>query len=368
MKNLIWFWGRKGGGAKYSEEIAKEFVNQDYSNTYLSFSKDAENFYDVNSLTDKSFHVNTYNNKLSFLIKSILLPILIVRFIVFIKKNKINNVITTMPHLWTIFFIPFFNLLKIKHIVTIHDATPHPGDFFLWKIINSYLCKLSYKIIVLSKYVKKEVISRHKISDSKIICSIHGLLSYSGLTINCKSFNDISTLRLVFFGRIEKYKGLKYLLKAQIELEKSYKNIKLEIYGSGDLSIYKKYIKNIKNIKIENRWIEDDEIYKIFSRPCINTSAYIEASQSGTIPIALSCGIPTIGTNVGALSEQICHDKTGFIINRDNIVDEIIEKVEYCLLNKNRLTEMSSACIDYTDKHLSWINICKELKDHLKNA
>ena len=250
MKLLIWYWGRKGGGAKYSEEIAKSFINIDKENTFLSFSKQSEVFNNVDKLTQNSLHIKTYENKLQFIIQTMLLPILIVRFIYFIRKNKIDCVVTTMPHIWTIAILPFLNIFNIKHVVTIHDATSHPGDSRIWNIINPILIKLSHKIIVLSKHVQQELERLYSIDTSKLILSKHGILSYKNLDMKEKDFLLNDGIRLIFFGRIEKYKGLQYLLKAQIELEKKYNNIYLEIYGSGDLSAYSHLIEQVKYKKI----------------------------------------------------------------------------------------------------------------------
>ncbi len=367
MKILIWYWGRKGGGAKYSEEIARGFINLDKENTFLSFSKQSDIFDNVNKLTDKSFHINTYGSKIGFLLKSILLPVLIIRFIIFVKINKITHIYTTMPHIWTVLFIPFFKIVKILHIITIHDATPHPGDPVIWKLINKFLVNNAYRIVVLSNYVKKELIKYYRLESKSIIVSIHGLLSYSNLDYKEKVFNE-NSLRLVFFGRIEKYKGLEYLLKAQIELEKEYNDIYLEVYGSGNIDSYKKLIKNIKNIKLENRWLEDDEIYDIFSKPCINIATYIEASQSGTIPIALSSGIPTIATNIGALSEQVINNETGIVIESENISSNLVQVIEKLYHDKNILTNMSQNSIIFTQKYLDCNIICKNLKDKIINV
>jgi len=362
MKLLIWYWGKKGGGAKYSEEIANEFVKIDYDNTFLSFSKQSEVFENIEKLTKNAFHINTYHTKYGFVLKTLFLPILIFRFIYFLKKYKIDVVLTTMPHIWTIFFIPFFKIFGIRHIVTIHDASSHPGDMKIWNLFNSFLVKYSDKTIVLSKHVENELYRLYNVKKTKIINSIHGLLGYQNLDATPKDFTKDDKLRLVFFGRIEEYKGLKHLLEAQIKIEKDYDNIILEIYGSGDLSKYNYLLKQIKNIKVENRWIKDDEIYSIFADACINIAPYIEASQSGTIPVALSCGIPTICTNAGALSEQIIHKETGIVIDSYDITDNLLKQIKKLESEREILNLMSKSALIYTKEYLSWKVICEKLK------
>lgn len=361
MNILVWYWGRLGGGAKFSEELAKELINLESENVYLSFSKQSDIFDNIKTLSDRAFHINTYNNKIQFILKSLCLPILIIRFIVFIKKNNIKYVLTTMPHVWTVVFLPFLKIFGIKHFVVIHDASSHPGDFAYSNIFNQYLINHSYKVIVLSKHVRSELLRLYHIESSKIILSAHGMLNYENLNISEKLFDQHHELRIIFFGRIEKYKGLEFLLKAQIEIEQQSDHIKLEIYGSGNLDKYSDLIKSIRNIKLENRWIDDKEIYAIFDKPCINVAPYIEASQSGTIPVALSCGIPTICSDVGALSEQIIDSKTGIVIDHQDLTKNLVSSIRYLDKNRMLLNSMSKAALSYASSKLNWENICKEL-------
>ena len=366
MNILICYWGRKGGGAKYSEELATNFSRLYPDSTSVSFSKNSEVFEAVRKLDAPCCHIETFNSVFSFCIRSFLLPFILFQLIRFVKKQKIDIVMTGMGHVWTPFGVLFLRLAGVKHVIVIHDAFPHPGDLKFYYQMNLITAKFSDKIIVLSEHVKNILIKNHNISETNIIKSTHGLLNYKGLKRDPKVFEN-SPFILVFFGRILEYKGISFLLEAFEYLEKKYDDIFLEIYGSGDLTSYRDQFSRLNRVKIVNRWIHDDEVENIFNKPCLNITPYIEASQSGIIPVACSCGIPTICTDVGGLSEQVLDGRTGIIIKGKDVCREIEESVEGLYNNRASCDLMSRNCSNYAQNTLEWEFICRRLYQDLEN-
>lgn len=366
QKILIWSWGRKGGGAQYSKEIANEFVKMDRECIYLSFSKESDVIDSITKMTENAFHAHTYSNKIEFMVRTVLLPFLIIDFIVFLKRNNIHTIYTPMMHTWTIFFIPFFKLFKIKHVLTIHDVSMHPGDCKIFNLINKVLFKSVELIVVLSAFVKKELIQNYAIDENIIIESKHGLFNYNKMNFSYKQFTENKTLRIVFFGRILEYKGLHHLIEAIAILEKENLDIGLEIYGSGSIKKYQEGLDKIKSLKLENRWINNDEIFEIFDKACLNICPYIEASQSGVIPIALGCGIPSIVTDLGALSEQVKNNETGIVIDPNNITLSLVDAIRRLYLDRRLCNQFSKSAYEYAQENLQWGNIARELKKSIE--
>jgi len=368
MKVLICYWGRKGGGAEYTYELTKEFVKQYNNKIFTSFSKNSEIFIKSNNLTKQSCHISTFDNRYDFLFKSLLLPLKLYKILNFIRKNQIDVVYTTMGHIWTPFLALMLKIAKVKHVFTVHDATVHPGDKTTPIWLDKIVYNNAFKLVFLSKYVSKQFEKNHTLELNKVILSKHGILRFNSKNIISKDFDNINNFRLVFFGRILKYKGLKHLLRVQQKLEEKYDDIFLEIYGSGDISEYIEDINKIKNIKLVNKWISDDEIYEIFKEPCINIVPYIEASQSGVIPVALSCAIPSIATNIGGLPEQVENDVNGLLINSNGLEEDLFNKIEYLYNNKKICNNFSKNCIDYVATRLNWKNIITELFINIRKS
>jgi len=366
MKILITYWGRKGGGTQYTYELTKEFVTQFGDEIYTSFSKNSENFDQAKLLTEQSFHIFTFDTFFGFLLNSLFLPIKLFLFYIFLKKNNIDMVYTTMGHVWTPFLSIMLKYAKIKHIFTVHDATTHPGDQTIPFWLNAMIYRNTFKFVFLSKYVSEKFIERFSIDRQNIILTQSGILDYNCQVSTFQRYTEAQPFRLIFFGRILKYKGLEHLLKVQIKLEKIYNDIFLEIYGNGNIAQYSLDIKKIRNIKLENRWIHENEICKIFNKPCINIMPYIEASQSGVIPVALSCAIPSIATNLGGISEQIENNIHGLLLDSENIETDLFDKIQYLYNNRSICNKFSQNCFQLSQTKLSWKYIVKKLYQDLK--
>lgn len=354
MNILLCYWGRKGGGAQYTFEIAEEFIRQHGDRIFTSFSKDSQLFDKMDKLTRQSYHIGTFSSKLGFLFRSLFLIFKLPAIYFYIRKHKIDIVYTTMGHIWTPFLAVMLKWGNVKHVFTVHDASTHPGDKSTPLFLDKIIYKNAYKIVFLSNFVASEFGKKFPVEKKQIVLSKHGILNYRKSPSGLKDFRGQSPFRLVFFGRILFYKGLVHLLKAQRRMEEKYDDIFLEVYGSGNISIYEEDIKKIKNIKLVNRWIADNEIYEIFEKPCINIAPYVEASQSGVIPVALNCAVPTIATNIGGLPEQVEDNVTGFLVGLNNLETELCEKIEYLYQNRDVCNRFSKNCIDYVAEKLSW--------------
>lgn len=113
------------------------------------------------------------------------------------------------------------------------------------------------------------------------------------------------TLNILFFGLVRPYKGLEHLIAATKEL----KNIKIGIYGRAPSDEYRAEVealcKNRKDISLEIRHVEDEEIPRLFSQYHIVATPYsLDSSlNSGAAILAFSYGRTVIGTNNGTLKD-----------------------------------------------------------------
>lgn len=92
----------------------------------------------------------------------------------------------------------------------------------------------------------------------------------------------------------------------------------MTVAGSGDFSKYDSMFKELPQVDIVNRYIEDKEIDNYFSIPnTILVLPYLDASQSGVIPVALEYKIPIIASDAGGLKEQMNNGDFGLFFNRE---------------------------------------------------
>ena len=77
---------------------------------------------------------------------------------------------------------------------------------------------------------------------------------------------------------------------------------------------------------------------------------YIEATQSGVIPIAYKFGVPVIVSNVDGLTQFVDNEKTGFVCESEIDYITAFNKLE----NDNTRSVMSEAAVEYHLSNMDW--------------
>lgn len=154
----------------------------------------------------------------------------------------------------------------------------------------------------------------------------------------------------LFFGRIDKYKGIGTLLKTFSEVDNN--KYKLVIAGSGKLSQDEVELYNQLGSKVTliNRYISDEEMVWLFHHARSTILPYIEATQSGIIPIAYKFGVPVITSDIEGLTQFVVNGETGFICKREKDYIESLQKIE----NNDVRNALSEKAIAYHLRHMDW--------------
>ena len=93
------------------------------------------------------------------------------------------------------------------------------------------------------------------------------------------------------------------------------------------------------DIEYKNWWMTREEMLEEISTSDLVVFPYIEASQSGTIPICKALGIPVLVSNLGGLTEQIVVGQDGVVI--ENLSPhELADSIKYGLSTKFRSTQL----------------------------
>jgi glycosyltransferase involved in cell wall biosynthesis len=123
---------------------------------------------------------------------------------------------------------------------------------------------------------------------------------------------------VLFFGLIRPYKGLAYLIEAMPQVLRS---IDCSLLVAGEFYDDKsKYTDLVAyhglhaHVRIEGKYINNEEVGLYFGAADVVVLPYVEASQSGIVPIAYGFNTPVISTRVGGLPEAVAHGKTGFLV------------------------------------------------------
>ena len=367
MKLSVLYLGKQGAGCVYTFEMVKELA---FANIQLQviLSNQIENKKrfqsDLNFKNIEYVWVSTYrNSKIDFLIKSAN----VVKFLSIARKiNKFDPdwIYIPMLSLWAGMILPFVNKKK-KIITTIHDVSQHLGEYdsFTEKIYK-YVITRSEKLITLTKDFIPLIAQKYGKQNTNICWIKHANFNYyRPNTFNAKTH---ITNKILFFGRIHKYKGISVLLDSMKLIHQSNPEIKLRIAGNGNLSDedVKKITDLNDKVELINRWISNVEMYQFFEDIDIVLVPYIEASQSGIIMLSYTFGKPVIVTNVGGLPEQV--ESTVGVIIPPKDSESLCYAVLNLYKNPQRILEMGDKAYSKTLTDFSWKNSVDKLISIIK--
>lgn len=292
----------------------------------------------------------------------------------FIYYNIINTIHKINPDIIHIIYEEIFMgiatlFLKDKYpiVFTEHDPNFHEGEFILSKLHHGcaklIIRKNADAVIVHGK--KMKVILRNKnVREDKIYVVPHGEFSFYERWKKNVVNEDKSIL---FFGRIQDYKGLDYLIKAEPLITSKVPDAKIVIAGSGSFEKYADMINNKSHFEIYNRFILDEEVATFFQNASVVVLPYTDGSQTGIIPIAYSFSKPVVATNVGSIPEVVDDGITGYVVppsNFEALADSIVKLLKDDELRK----EMGKNAFKKTKNELSWDNIARKNIEIYKNV
>lgn len=370
-KVLIIYLGSRGGGAVDTYEIVsalKKVGKHSYSlmisenNALLSMYK--------NINLEKLFVVKTFRRTPFSLFVNTLFFINILKIIKIIIKEKPDVLLFTMFHPW----VPIVAVLSksiLRNIRIIHIVhNPLNLDAVESRLYNSiinrleeFMIRISDNIITLSKFTGEYLLNKMKIDRSKVkILRFGGHDKLFRHSFNHKGFASNSKIRLLFFGRILKYKGIDILIDSYELMLKEGIDVYLTIAGEG--SIDSTLLEKAKKLGVNliNRWISEDELLKLLEETDIVIAPYKQASQSGPVSIATALGIPVIATKVGGLTEQVIDGVNGILVE-PNSPEGIKEAVKKFIEDKNLLQALSEGAKRVNQDYLFWENIVKEMEE-----
>ncbi|MFT4112064.1 glycosyltransferase family 4 protein [Silvibacterium sp.] len=155
-----------------------------------------------------------------------------------------------------------------------------------------------------------------------------------------------SKLKLLFVGRINQRKGLKYLLEALRLLNT--RCVELTICG---------------------RVVDNLELFRPFTsqvriRPSVSQSELVKAYQSADLFVfpsvgegfgqvlleSLACGLPILSTTNTAAPDLICDGREGFIVDPRR-PDLLAEKIDWAIRSRSQLTTMGEAARSCAERY-----------------
>ena len=221
-----------------------------------------------------------------------------------------------------------FAKMNVIVLSTVHDLEPHEAKKVWYKMLRH---KIVYKRLadnlISAKYLVTNSIEQYRKLKSNFPqkeITYHPFPSLvSKDIINGedipKELARIKVPYILFFGRIEEYKGVALLYKAFVESPELNQHYQLVIAGSGQLGFDR--CSDERNIIFINRYIKDTEVAYLYQNANCVVYPYISATQSGVLSLAFYFNVPVVASDVPFFEDILISSKTGYTFKKGDSCD-----------------------------------------------
>jgi len=350
----------------YVSEIVNNFEEKD--NIFFLFKDDEKGFYRKNISKGIQNHSEFFKYNTSFFEKLFSLFFTNRTFIKTLNKICEEKNIDSIHFLTDA--IPFYHCImslqkKYKIFYTVHDLYPHEMKKNLYITLmakfNRYRRRRMYfKVQNLITNSEEQYDELKKIFPHKQIY-FHDFPTLVNQAIK-NGTSEPSELKgkknyLLFFGRIEKYKGIDLLYEMYIKSEEIQKKYILVIAGKGSI-YFERDLQKEENVIFLNRHIEDEEVKKLYQNAYCVIYPYISATQSGVFSLSSFFQTPTIASDVSYFRRIISKSKIGLLFKKNDM--ESLQQA-ILLLEKTDVTKMKQNQQSYYDIIYNPIVLKKQL-------
>lgn len=204
---------------------------------------------------------------------------------------------------------------NVPLVLTIHDHLPHSGfeSRLPWRtrLHRWGVRRLTDSVVVHGHRIRKETEVLLPRLHGRVYEIPHGVLGPPQPEFR----DECEQGTLLFFGRINRYKGLGHLLDAVDLLGKRKMPFRLVIAGAGpELAVWRQRIIDHPLIELREGFVPSEEVAALFRRSQVVVLPYTDGTQSGVAALGLNYGKAMIATTVGSLSEMVRHEHNGLLI------------------------------------------------------
>lgn len=254
-------------------------------------------------------------------------------------------------------------------VLTVHDHAPHSGRdsrrYWRERVYAQWLRDQADRLIVLGPRAQTEIEKRDRRFADRIDAIPIGIL---GRESNDDDISGCEPGTFLFFGRIEIYKGLRYLLDACEILHGRGHRFRLIVAGTGsDLEPHRKRIASSAWVELLDRYIPAAEVPDLFRRATAVVLPYTDATQSAVSVTAFAFSRPIIATGVGDLPDVVIDGKNGLIVPpRDE--NAFADAMERLLLDRQLRDALAAGAGRFAREELSWSRVAEMTCDTYQRA
>jgi glycosyltransferase involved in cell wall biosynthesis len=229
----------------------------------------------------------------------------------------------------------FYKLLGKRIVLTVHNVNAgrrDSKDTFVNRLTLRIQYRLADHIFVHTKKMKLELREEFGVQEGRVTVipfGINNSVPNTSLTSSAarqKLGIQSHEKTILFFGSINPYKGLEYIVAAFQQLLAWDGDYRLFIVGRpNNCESYWAGIQEASRSEVEKgritiraNYVPDEETELYFKAADVFVLPYRHIYQSGVLFLGYSFGLPVIAADVGALREEIVEGKTGFVFKPED--------------------------------------------------
>lgn len=232
-----------------------------------------------------------------------------------IRKIKPDIIHLQNGVIWEGFLAFLFPTTPI--VMTIHDVTRHPQQQ-LGRMTPQFFLNLMSKradVLIVHGDKLRERAKQYYHGRSEIRVVPHGVITRYGEGLA----RPEGGTNVLFFGTVDKWKGVEYLIEAEPLVRANISDVKFKIAGGcSSVDYYSSLVSPEQKIELQLYRQSPAEVRGLFDWADIIVLPYIEASQSGVLSLAMNFSLPPIVTNVGSLPDIVKDQVNGLVISGRN--------------------------------------------------
>lgn len=254
-----------------------------------------------------------------------------------------------------LFMLKYFRIKK--KVWSLHDYKIHTGDEnYSGDLMNKMYSKFNVCHIQHSNYLKKEFIKYFDVSEENVDTV------YSGVYDVYNSFKPkkikLPDKYILFFGRIQKYKGLDVLIDAYDRVKYELNEHQLVIAGEGKIP---EEIQGKDKIIYINRYITPSELVQLIKNSKFVILPYRDSTFSGVLMTAYNFNKPVVSSSVGGVPEIVINNKTGLLF-RNGDVDELADHIYFLCNNVTKINELSEGVKEFSQTgKINWDSVVNKM-------
>jgi len=266
-------------------------------------------------------------------------------------------------------FVPLLSLTSLLESNSINVGTFHAylskaRAYRLWRpLLKKWLPKLQGKIAVSN--AARDSVSRYLPGNYQVIPNGIDVDLFSPQVSPLKEFTD-GKVNILFVGRLEKRKGLDYLLTAYSKVKQQFPHVRLIVVGGGT-KLRPKYERMVEESNLADvvfaGFVPGNKLPQFYSSADIFCSPAISGESFGIVLLeAMASSKPIIASDIGGFNEVLSHGVEGLLVPPKD--EKALTQALLSLIKDRSLRQQMGAKGRIKAEKYSWANVAHRIMDY----